>query len=187
MTMNRTRSFLSRRSSILMLALFVSVMTFGCREGDTASGGGGNMGGGGATVGSKPEFRLKSLDGRTIGPRDFAGQVVLVDFWATWCGPCQIQARILEAMVGDYKGKGVQFLAANVGEDEATVKSFLKAKPFRYPVLLDPDDEVSSNLGVYALPTLMIVDKKGKISYIQPGIADAPTLRKVLREAGAGV
>jgi thiol-disulfide isomerase/thioredoxin len=185
MTMNRTRSFQFRRSSILMLALFVSVMIFGCREGDTASGG--NAGNAGATVGSRPEFRLKSLDGRTIGPRDFAGQVVLVDFWATWCGPCQVQARILEAMVGDYKGKGVQFLAANVGEDEATVKSFLKTKPFRYPVLLDPDDQVSSNLGVYALPTLMIVDKKGKISYIQPGIADAPTLRKVLREAGAGV
>ena len=177
--MNRTRSFLSRRSSILMLALFVSVLLFSCRDGNTASGE--------ATVGSRPEFRLKSLDGRSLGPRDFPGQVVVVDFWATWCGPCQIQTRILESMVGDYKGKGVQFLAANVGEDEATVKSFLQKTPFPYPVLLDPDDSVSNNLGVYALPTLMIVDKKGKISYIQPGVADAPTLRKVLKDAGAGV
>jgi len=181
MTMNRTRTFLSRRSSILMLVLFVSVLILSCREGDTA---GASTE---ATVGSRPEFRLKSLDGRALGPRDFPGQVVVVDFWATWCGPCQIQARILESMVGDYKGKGVQFLAANVGEDEATVKSFLQKKPFPYPVLLDPDDAVSSNLGVYALPTLMIVDKKGKISYIQPGVADAPTLRKVLKDAGAGV
>ena len=179
--MNRIRPSLPRRSSILMLAVFVSLMLFGCREGATAGGGEG------AGVGSKPEFRLKSLDGRTLGPRDFPGQVVLVDFWATWCGPCQIQARILESMIGDYKGRGVQFLAANVGEDETTVKSFLQKKPFPYPVLLDPDDSVSSNLGVYALPTLMVVNKKGKVSYIQSGIADMPTLRKVLREAGAGV
>ena len=187
MTMNRTLSSLSRRSSILMLALFVSLMIFGCREGDTAAGSGGSGGNGAGTVGSKPEFRLKSLDGRALGPRDFPGQVVLVDFWATWCGPCQIQSQILESLHGDLKGKGVQFLAANVGEDEATVKGFLKKKPFSYPVLLDPEDTVSSNLGVYALPTLMIVDKKGKISYIQPGIADAPTLRRALKEAGAGV
>ena len=184
--MNRTRSSLSRPSSVLMLALFVSVLILSCREGDTAGAAakGANTE---ATVGSRPEFRLKGLDGRALGPRDFPGQVVVVDFWATWCGPCQIQARILESMVGDYKGKGVQFLAANVGEDEATVKGFLQKKPFPYPVLLDPDDSVSSDLGVYALPTLMIIDKKGKIAYIQPGVADAPTLRKVLKDAGAGV
>jgi thiol-disulfide isomerase/thioredoxin len=171
------RPSLSRRSSVLMLAAFLSVLLFGCREGATA-------GSGEAAVGGKTEFRLKTMDGRTLGPRDFPGQIVLVDFWATWCGPCQIQARILESLHGDFKGK-VQFLAANVGEDEATVKSFLQKKPFPYPVLLDPDDTVSSTLGVYALPTLMIVDKKGKILFIQPGVADGPTLRQVLAKAGA--
>ena len=167
----------SRRSPVLVLAAFLAVLLFGCREGATA-------GGSEAGIGSKPEFRLKTMDGRNLGPRDFPGQVVLVDFWATWCGPCQIQARILESLHGDFKGK-VQFLAANVGEDEATVKSFLQKKPFPYPVLLDPDDEVSSGLGVYALPTLMIVDKKGKILYIQSGVADGPTLRQVFAKAGA--
>jgi thiol-disulfide isomerase/thioredoxin len=180
MTMNPApRSPLSRRPSILIFAAFLSLVVFGCRDGATAGSPG--------SVGSKPEFRLKTMDGRTLGPRDFPGQVVVVDFWATWCGPCQIQARILESLHGDYQGKGVQFLAANVGEDEATVKGFLQKKPFPYPVLLDPEDEVSSGLGVYALPTLMIVDKKGKIAYIQPGVADAPTLRKVLKQVGAGV
>jgi thiol-disulfide isomerase/thioredoxin len=178
MTMNPApRTLLSRRSSVLICAAFLSVLLFGCREGATAGSTGGE-------VGSKPEFRLKTMDGRNLGPRDFPGQVVLVDFWATWCGPCQIQARILESLHGDLKGK-VQFLAANVGEDEATVKSFLQKKPFPYPVLLDPDDTVSSTLGVVALPTLMIVDKKGKILYIEPGVADGPTLRQVLAKAGA--
>jgi thiol-disulfide isomerase/thioredoxin len=177
MTMNSApRPLFSRRSPVLVLAVFLAVLVFGCREGATA--------GTEAGIGTKPDFRLKTMDGRTLGPKDFPGQVVLVDFWATWCGPCQIQARILESLHGDFKGK-VQFLAANVGEDEATVKSFLQKKPFPYPVLLDPDDTVSSTLGVYALPTLMIVDKKGKILYIQPGVADGPTLRQVLAKAGA--
>jgi thiol-disulfide isomerase/thioredoxin len=175
MTMNRaTRPPFNRRSSILLSAVVLSLLLFGCQEGATAGG----------AVGSKPQFRLKTLDGRSLGPGDFPGQVVLVDFWATWCGPCQIQAKILESLHGDYKGKGVQFLAANVGEDEDTVKDFLEKRPFPYPVLLDPDDSVSSDLGVYALPTLMIVDKKGKISSIEPGLADGPTLRQMLKKAG---
>jgi thiol-disulfide isomerase/thioredoxin len=177
MTMNRALRTPSTRRSILLAATVFSLVLFGCREGSTD----------GAQVGSKPQFRLKTMDGRTLGPRDFPGKVVVVDFWATWCGPCQLQARILESLHRDLHGKGVQFLAANVGEDEATVKSFVQKKPFPYPVLLDPEDAISSTLGVYALPTLMIIDKKGKISYIQPGVADAPTLRQILRQAGAGV
>lgn len=143
----------------------------------------------GASAANRPagkdlEFRLKTVDGRTLGPRDFKGQVVVVDFWATWCLPCHLQARVLEPLHKEYKSKGVQFLAANVGEDEKTVRSFLKNKPFPYPVLLDPEDKVSTQLGVLQLPTLLVIDKTGKVSYFQAGVADAPTLRKILKQAG---
>jgi thiol-disulfide isomerase/thioredoxin len=164
-----------RRSALMLAALF-SLLLFGCKdavEGSKAAG-----------VGSKPDFRLKTLDGRQLGPADFPGQVVVVDFWASWCGPCRFQAQILETLFRDFKGKGVQFLAANVGEEEATVRSFVKNKPFPYPVLLDTETTVSGNLGVYALPTLMVIDKKGKISYLESGIIDGPSLRKILKNAG---
>ena len=173
--MNSTPRFVRSRRSVLMFAALFSLMLFGCKDA---------VGGSKGAVGARPEFKLKTLDGRKLGPTDFPGQVVVVDFWATWCGPCHIQARILEPIHRDFQGKGVQFLAANVGEDEATVRKFVKDKPFPYPVLLDPESQVSGNLGVYALPTLMVIDKKGKVTLLQAGVMDGPTLRKALKEAG---
>ena len=163
--------FRLHRPSVLMAVLSILLISCGASAADRPAG-------------KDLEFRLKTVDGRTLGPRDFKGQVVVVDFWATWCLPCHLQARVLEPLHKEYKAKGVQFLAANVGEDEKTVRSFLKSKPFPYPVLLDPEDKVSTRLGVLQLPTLLVIDKTGKVSYFQAGVADAPTLRKILKQAG---
>ncbi|HEX9941043.1 MAG TPA: TlpA disulfide reductase family protein [Thermoanaerobaculia bacterium] len=171
-----TNSFrpLRSRRSVLAAAAFGAFLLFGCNDGATAGNG---------PAGKKADFRLQTVDGRTLGPKDFPGQVVVVDFWATWCGPCHLQAQILEPIYRDFKGRGVQFLAANVGEEPETVKKFLQKKPFPYPVLLDPKDSVASSLGVYALPTLLVVDKQGRIAYFQSGIADGDTLREVIKKA----
>jgi cytochrome c biogenesis protein CcmG, thiol:disulfide interchange protein DsbE len=166
-------SLLRSRRSVLTFAV-AALLLLSCKEAATA---------GKAGSGAKADFRLKTLEGKTLGPKDFPNQVVVVDFWATWCAPCHVQARILEPLHRAYKGKGVQFLAANVGEDLETVRKFVKEKPFPYPVLLDPEDEISPRLGVQALPTLIVVDKKGKISYIHTGLADADTIRKAIKEA----
>jgi peroxiredoxin len=99
--------------------------------------------------------------------------------------PCRLQAQILEPVYRDYKGRGVQFLAANVGEEPDEVKKFLKATPFPYPVLLDPKQATAEKLGIGALPTLLVIDRKGRAAYFQPGIADGDTLREVIRKAGA--
>lgn len=173
---------LSRRPAVLMTALALSMVLLSCRDAATAVGA---VAPGGKPSEASLDFRLKSVDGRKLGPKDFSGQVVVIDFWATWCVPCHVQAKILEPLHRDFKGKGVQFLAANVGEEESTVRSFLKDKPFPYPVLLDPQDKISAQLGVVALPTLMVIDKKGKVAFFHTGVADAATLRKVLARAGA--
>ncbi len=168
------------RRSVLALTLFSVLLGVGCQEGYSSSATSAKT----AASDAPAKFRLKALEGgKSLGPPDFPGKVVIVDFWATWCGPCQIQARILESLAKTYKGKKVQFLAANVGETSETVKSFLKDKPFPYPVLLDPDG-VSDDLGVFALPTLLIIDAKGKVAYFEPGIADADMIKKILRQSG---
>jgi cytochrome c biogenesis protein CcmG/thiol:disulfide interchange protein DsbE len=145
----------------------------------------GACGGESAPVDPQAAFELPSLDGRRLGPPSFEGQVVVVDFWATWCGPCHLQAAVLERLHAEYAGKGMTFLAVNVGEEEALVREFVAEKPFPYPVLLDEKETVSTRLGVAALPSLMIVDRSGKVSYFRPGVVREKQLRELLEGAGA--
>jgi thiol-disulfide isomerase/thioredoxin len=178
---------LRSRRPILAAAAFASLLLVSCKDGASAAGKGSASGAPPkpAAAGTSADFQLPAVDGRKLGPKSFPGQVVVVDFWATWCMPCRLQAQILEPVYRDLKGRGVQFLAANVGETPADVKKFLKEKPFPYPVLLDPEQAVAGKMGVFALPTLMVVDKRGNISYLQSGIADGDTLRQLIKKAGA--
>ena len=174
--MKQTRIYprLSARS-VLTAAFVSSLLLFGCRDGASA---------GAPAPGSKVTLEFQTLEGRPFVTKDYSGQVMVVDFWATWCGPCHVQQRILESLFKDYQGKGVQFLAANTGEELATVRSFLKAKPISYTVVMDPHD-VAGQLGINALPTLMVIDRKGKLTFFEVGLTDGDTLRRILRQAGA--
>ncbi len=132
-----------------------------------------------------PDFRLASLDGGEIGPGDYAGEVVVVELWATWCGPCRLQAKFLEQLHAELEGQGVRFLAVSVGEQEATVREFVELTPFPYPVLLDPQDTLGQRYQVIGLPTLMIIDRQGSISFLEAGVSDVAKLRYELKAAGA--
>jgi len=162
---------------VLLLALATLVLA-GC-QGST---------GGSSGPAPTADFRLASLDGGEISPLDYEGEVVLVDFWATWCGPCHKQADILEEVyqeLGD--GNGVRFLAVNLGEDLETVRDFVETDPYPYPVLLDPDDQLSYDFGIIGLPTVMVVDTQGQVSYFSTGILDRHRVKAELRKAGAQV
>ena len=131
-----------------------------------------------------PQFTLLSLSGEQVSAADFAGEVLVVDFWATWCGPCRYQAEILDALREEFSDRGVRFLAISLGEDEATVRTFVDNNPYPYPVLIDPEDMLSVELGVYVLPTVMILDREGRVSFFQAGVSQAEPLRRALYEAG---
>ncbi len=85
----------------------------------------------------------------------------------------------------ELQGTDVRFLAISVGEDEATVREYVGRKPFPYPVLVDPEDSMSERYQLYGLPTVMIVDRQGDISFLEAGISDVKELRQALQAAGA--
>ena len=130
-----------------------------------------------------PDVRLAALAGGSIGFDDFDGQVVVVDFWASWCGPCRLQAKILAPLHEEYGGRA-QFLAVNLGEDRATVDRYVAKNAFPYPVLMDPAERLGVDLSIYALPTVMVLDRTGRIAFLRPGISDRPTLTEALAVAG---
>ena len=133
-------------------------------------------------------FQLATLDGERLGPPDLRGDVVVVDVWATWCKPCVTQAVILERLREEYAARpsgstAVSFLALNTGEDLETVRSYVEKTPFSYPVLLDPEEDVMSSAGLYALPTLLVLDPRGEVSYVSIGITGASVIRNAIEEA----
>ena len=136
-----------------------------------------------ATVPRPPEVRLEALGGGMVGFEDFAGRIVVVDFWASWCGPCRLQAKILAPLHEKLSGQ-VQFLAINLGEDLATVERYVAKNAFPYPVLMDPQERLGVDLEIYALPTVMVLDRAGRIAYLRPGITDGATLHDAIEAAG---
>lgn len=128
-------------------------------------------------------FQLDTLEGSRLGPPDLRGDVVVVDVWATWCTPCVTQARILERLHEEYAGRGVSFLALNTGEDPDTVREYVEDTPFSYPVLLDPEAEVMGAAGLFSLPTLLVLDPRGELSYVAVGLTGASVVRNAIEEA----
>jgi peroxiredoxin len=159
--------------SIGLAALCVAGLGLGCRGESEAA----------VAAPLIPDFRLPGLDGHEVGPSDFEGKVLLLEFWATWCGPCRAQATILERLYADVASEDLEFLAISVGEPAEVVERFVEQRPFSYPVLVDSDDELSGELMVYVLPTVAIVDRQGRVVFFEMGISSEGTLRKVLEEA----
>ncbi len=128
-------------------------------------------------------FELPALDGSTVRARDFAGRIVLLDVWASWCGPCRLQNEILHPLAAEY-GEEVSILAVNLGDPEAVVRAHLEREPLPYRVLLDPGETLGAQLGIYALPAVVILDRESRVSFFRQGLVGESMLRRELAKAG---
>src|ERR1700679_3701865 len=119
--------------------------------------------------GPAPAFTLAALDGGQGALDQVKGPVVIVNFWATWCGPCQQEMPLLDQMYKKYKPAGFTLIGVNVDKDAPPVKELLARKPVSFPVMLDPANKVSKDYHVDEMPSSVIIDRKGEIRYIHRG------------------
>jgi peroxiredoxin len=122
-----------------------------------------------AAGGPAPDFTLAALTGQPAALSQYKGQVVMVNFWATWCGPCQQEMPLLDQMYKKYKPAGFTLIGVNVDKEALPVKDLMARKPVSFPVLLDPANQVSKAYHVDEMPSSVIIDRKGEIRYIHRG------------------
>lgn len=109
-----------------------------------------------------PDFTLADAHGKKVSLSEFRGKVVVLNFWATWCGPCEAEMPSLNNLYKEFKSKGLVVIAISVDPTTATVLSFITEKKLAFPVLLDKNKEVYfDNYAVMGLPTTFIIDRNG--------------------------
>jgi len=128
-------------------------------------------------------FTLTDLHGKTWTLKELRGKVVLVNFWATWCPPCQKEIPDLEALYKKYRGDGFVILALS-DEDAATVRPFMNERKVTYPVLLDPGRKVHTLFGVEGIPKSFVYDREGKLVAQSVDMRTQKQFREMLAQAG---
>lgn len=116
-----------------------------------------------------PDFTLKSMAGKNLKLSEYAGNVVLLNFWASWCGPCRQEMPLLNDLHNKYEALGFVVLGVNVEEQSNLAKSFLADRPVDFPILLDTKNQVSKMYDVVAMPTTVVIDRNGTMRYLHQG------------------
>ena len=140
------------------------------------------------TGSAAPDFTLKSASGENLKLSEYRGEVVLINFWASWCGPCRQEMPALDELHNRYRALGFTVLGVNVEEDSRKAREVLKDLQVSFPVLLDDRSTVSRLYDIVAMPSTVLVDRNGNIRYLhkgyQPGLEDVylQQVRELIRE-----
>jgi cytochrome c biogenesis protein CcmG/thiol:disulfide interchange protein DsbE len=119
---------------------------------------------------SMPAYSATYLDGKPLSLSNEKGNVVFLNVWATWCGPCRFETPELQALQNQYAGSGLKVIGVSVdeGEDEA-VKTFVAEQKITYPIAVDPEGRIATLVQTTVLPTSLLIDRNGKIVWRQIG------------------
>ena len=135
-----------------------------------------------------PDFALKSSTGDNLRLSEYRGDVVMINFWATWCGPCRQEMPLLEELYGRYQRVGFNLLGVNIDDDSGRAMRMAEELGVSFPVLFDARKEVSKLYEVEAMPVTVLVDREGTVRYVhhgyKPGYEEKylDQIRSLLRE-----
>jgi peroxiredoxin len=143
--------------------------------------------GGRASVGKPaPDFTLGVLAANSEGNRiqlsDYRDQVVVLDFWASWCAPCRAQAPIIDRVSRQFESRGVRVIGVNTGDAPQAAIEFMSAAGLSYPSVIDTTGAVARAFGAHQLPTLVLIDKMGQIVSVQARIVSEEELSSMVEE-----
>jgi peroxiredoxin len=116
-----------------------------------------------------PDFTLRSVDGPNLRLQEQRGRVVMVNFWATWCGPCREEMPQLNKLYAKYRASGFVLLGVNVDDDARHAADVARRMGLAFPVLLDTDKAVISRYAVSTMPSTLLIDRDGRLRYLQRG------------------
>jgi peroxiredoxin len=131
-----------------------------------------------------PDWTLKNLDGKTVSLSDFKGKVVVLDFWATWCPPCQAEIPHFIELQNEFKAKGVTIVGLSVDSiAPADVAKFAKDNGMNYPIVMADEKTATAYGADQGIPTTVVVDRKGNIVATHAGLTDKETFKSEIEKA----
>ena len=122
-----------------------------------------------AATRSAPPITLRFDDGSTTTLASYKGQVVLVDFWASWCVPCKTSFPVLDALYKQHRDRGLVVIAVNVDERPSDAQAFLAGRPHTMPIALDRKGDAAKAFEVQGMPTSFLIDRGGHIRFVHSG------------------
>ncbi len=142
----------------------------------------------GLTGQTAPDFVLKSATGENLRLSEYRGDVVMINFWATWCGPCRQEMPLLDELYGRYQRVGFNLLGVNIDDDSRRAMAMVNELGISFPVLFDEDKKVSKLYEVETMPLTILLDREGTVRHVhhgyQPGYEQKylNEIRSLLRE-----
>ncbi|MCK7597809.1 TlpA family protein disulfide reductase [Microbulbifer sp. CAU 1566] len=130
------------------------------------------------------DFTLASLNDGNLKLSEQRGEVIMLNFWASWCGPCREEMPLLSDLHARYEPVGFQVWGVNVDANREDAQAMLKKIPVEFPVLFDAESDVSKLFGVEAMPTSVFIDRDGKVRYVHKGYrsGDEAEYKKIIKE-----
>lgn len=119
----------------------------------------------------------------SISLADLKGKAVILDFWATWCGPCKAEAPIVNSVANRFRDQGLTVVGINTSDREGVGGPWAMAHHLDYPIAFDTGNEAASEYGVEAMPTLIVISRTGEVIAVREGVTDADELASLVKKA----